>query len=214
MIIYALTVYGTALSTTAETLGDRVEHAIEAHTDGRDRDRRRSRRAACGRTIFWLAVTGVSIYLVFPSIVEVFGSWRRHHALLAARRWPAMAGLQAASLACLWALQYVALRGARWRAGDHARSSPATRWRRSRPAAARWARRCSTRCSSAPGSPPAATVTALTAVNVLVFAVVLAMPVLAIPALLRGGVNDTLLDTALAGLGVFVVGLRRSARCC
>ena len=53
------------------------------------------------------------------------------------------------------------------------------------------------------GAHPAATVTALTAINVLVFAVVLAMPVLAIPALLRGGVNDTLLDTAFAGLGVF-----------
>ena len=54
-----------------------------------------------------------------------------------------------------------------------------------------------------PGAHPAATVTALTAINVLVFAMVLAMPVLAIPALLRGGVNDTLLDTALVGLGVF-----------
>ena len=47
--------------------------------------------------------------------------------------------------------------------------------------------------------------TALTAVNVLVFAVVLAMPVLAIPALLRGGVDHTLLDTALAGLAIFAV---------
>jgi uncharacterized protein (TIRG00374 family) len=40
---------------------------------------------------------------------------------------------------------------------------------------------------------------------VLVFAVVLAMPVLAIPALLRGSVDESLLDTALVGLGVFVV---------
>ena len=55
------------------------------------------------------------------------------------------------------------------------------------------------------GLPPAATVTALTAVNVLVFAVVLALPVLAIPALLRGRVDRTLLDTALAGLAIFVV---------
>ena len=53
------------------------------------------------------------------------------------------------------------------------------------------------------GAHPAATVTALTAINVLVFAMVLAMPVLAIPALLRGGVNDTLSHTAFAGLGVF-----------
>ena len=39
------------------------------------------------------------------------------------------------------------------------------------------------------GLPPAATVSALTAVNLLVFAVVLALPVLAIPALLRGSVD-------------------------
>jgi uncharacterized protein (TIRG00374 family) len=55
------------------------------------------------------------------------------------------------------------------------------------------------------GLPTSSTVSALTAVNLLVFAVVLAMPVLAIPALLRGGVDHTLLDTALAGLAIFVV---------
>src|SRR3954454_7606281 len=55
------------------------------------------------------------------------------------------------------------------------------------------------------GSPPAATATALTVVNVLVFAMVLAMPVLAIPALLRGGVDKTLLNTAVIGLVVFFV---------
>jgi uncharacterized protein (TIRG00374 family) len=55
------------------------------------------------------------------------------------------------------------------------------------------------------GAPAGATVTALAAVNVLVFAVVLAMPVLAIPALLRGGVDHTLLDTALIGLAIFAL---------
>ena len=62
------------------------------------------------------------------------------------------------------------------------------------------------------GARPAATVTALTAVNVLVFAMVLAMPVLAIPALLRGGVNDTLSHTAFAGLGVFAAASALGAR--
>src|SRR3954453_21241950 len=55
------------------------------------------------------------------------------------------------------------------------------------------------------GLPASATVTALTAVNVMALAVVLAMPVLAIPALLKGGVDHTLLDTALIGLAVFAV---------
>jgi uncharacterized protein (TIRG00374 family) len=55
------------------------------------------------------------------------------------------------------------------------------------------------------GLPGPATATALTAVNLLVFAVVLAMPVLAIPSLIRGGVDKSLLDTALIGLVVFAV---------
>ncbi len=48
---------------------------------------------------------------MFPSIVEVFGSWRE---ITRFSLWSllAMAGLQVASLACLWALQHVALRGA------------------------------------------------------------------------------------------------------
>ena len=58
------------------------------------------------------------------------------------------------------------------------------------------------------GLPAGATVAALTAVNLLVFAVVLALPVLAIPALLRGAVDRTLLETAIAGL----VDLRVAAR--
>jgi hypothetical protein len=94
-----------------ETLGDRVEHAIEARTEvvTEPAPPRRLRR-----TIFWLAVTGISIYLVFPSLVDVFGSWRD-----ITRFSPAalvgMAALQAATLACLWALQHVALRARRWR---------------------------------------------------------------------------------------------------
>ena len=45
----------------------------------------------------------------------------------------------------------------------------------------------------------------LTAANLLTFAVVMAMPVLAIPALLRGGVDRGLLEAAVIGLVIFVV---------
>jgi hypothetical protein len=97
-------------SASAETLGDRIEHAIEARTDVASEiergERRKPRRL--GRTVFWLAVTGVSIYFVFPSVVEVFGSWREITRFSPASL-AAMAGLQCASLACLWALQFVAL---------------------------------------------------------------------------------------------------------
>jgi uncharacterized protein (TIRG00374 family) len=184
----------------AETLGDRVEHAIEARTEVTPQAEppRRLRR-----TIFWLVVTGISIYLVFPSLVDVFGSWRditrfSPGALLG------MAALQAATLACLWALQHVALRAQRWRpviASQLAGNALA----KIAPGGGAMGSALQYRMLVRSGTDPATTVTALTAVNVLTFAVVLAMPVLAVPALLRGGVDHTLLDTALIGLGLFVV---------
>ena len=115
-----------------------------------------------------------------------------------------MAGLQLASLACLWALQHVALRATRWRpviASQLAGNALA----KIAPGGGAMGSALQYRMLVRSGAPPAATVTALTAINVLVFAVVLAMPVLAIPALLRGGVDHTLLDTALAGLAIFAV---------
>jgi uncharacterized protein (TIRG00374 family) len=187
---------------SAERLGDRVEHAIEAHT-GLATEAPAPPPRRLRRSIFWLAVTGVSVYLVFPSIVEVFGSWRE------IRRFSlgslvGMAVLQGASLACLWALQHVALRARAWRpviASQLAGNALA----KIAPGGGAMGSALQYRMLVRSGSPPAATVTALTAVNVLVFGVVLAMPVLAIPALLRGGVDETLLDTALVGLAAFVV---------
>jgi len=59
-------------------VADRLEHAIEARTEIEQELQRaeaepRSARKL-GRTIFWLTVTGVSLYLVAPSLIETFGS--------------------------------------------------------------------------------------------------------------------------------------------
>ena len=48
-------------------------------------------------------------------------------------------------------------------------------------------------------------VSGLTAANLLTFAVVMALPVLAIPALLRGGVDRGLLEAAVIGMVLFAV---------
>jgi putative heme transporter len=48
-------------------------------------------------------------------------------------------------------------------------------------------------------------VSGLTAANILTFGVVLALPVLAIPTLFRGGVQRTLVEAMIVGLVVFVV---------
>jgi uncharacterized protein (TIRG00374 family) len=55
------------------------------------------------------------------------------------------------------------------------------------------------------GMPRRNAVSGLTASNLLLFGVVLALPVLAIPAILRGGVERDLLNAAIAALAVFVL---------
>ena len=60
------------------SIGDRVEHAISEHADAEleiERGERESagRGPSLRRTAFWLAVTGVSLYLVAPSLLDVLG---------------------------------------------------------------------------------------------------------------------------------------------
>src|SRR5258708_6649808 len=63
----------------ANKLGDRVERAIERHADtpGEIERGEHEKPKRLRRNIVWLAVTGVSLYLVFPKVVDVFGSWRQ-----------------------------------------------------------------------------------------------------------------------------------------
>jgi uncharacterized protein (TIRG00374 family) len=187
-------------------LGDRIELAIEHHADTAGEIERGSTPPPTHRlrrTVLWLAVTGVSLYLVFPSILEVFSSWRRITRFSVASL-AAMAALQVASLVCLWALQRIALRAPRWRPvvasqlAGNALSKVA-------PGGGALGSALQYRMLVQAGLPSGSTVGALTAANLLVFAVVLALPVLAIPALLRGSVNRSLLETAVAGLAVFAV---------
>jgi uncharacterized protein (TIRG00374 family) len=193
--------------TRAESLGDRVEQAIERRTDVAGEIERGEAaeppRGRLRRTVIWLAITGVSLYLVFPSVVETLGSWRQitRFSLFAL---VAMAALQAASQFCLWALQRIALRAQRWRPviasqlAGNALSKVA-------PGGGAMGAALQYKLLVQAGLPTSSTVGALTAVNLLVFAVVLALPVLAIPALLRGSVDRSLLETAIAGIVFFAV---------
>src|SRR4051794_41943921 len=61
-------------------LGDRLEQAIEERAEveleiERGEAERPPRRRLV-RTAIWLVLTAVSLYLVFPSLADVFGSWR------------------------------------------------------------------------------------------------------------------------------------------
>jgi uncharacterized protein (TIRG00374 family) len=193
-------------------IGDRLEEAIEHRADVPGELARGERAleaepakrgAVLRRTIFWLAVSGVSLYLVAPSVIAALGSWRQIERLSPA--WLAvMAALQAAALFCIWVLQLLSLRKSRWQpviASQLAGNALA----KVAPGGGAMGGALQYRMLVEAGLPPAGVVAGLTAANLLLFAVVLALPVLAIPAILRGGVDRDLVNAAVGGLVVFVL---------
>ena len=61
-------------------VGDRVERAIEDRADveqviERGEAQPTSRKRLVRRAI-WLAITAISLYLVFPSLLDLFSSWK------------------------------------------------------------------------------------------------------------------------------------------
>ena len=102
--------------TRPESLGDRLEQAIERRTDvASEIARGEATEPPKGRlrkTVIWLAITGVSLYLVFPSLVQTFGSWRQvtKFSLLALAAMPSITlkipttrNITAANVAQFWA---------------------------------------------------------------------------------------------------------------
>ena len=114
-----------------------------------------------------------------------------------------MAVLQAGMLACIWALQYLAMRGPSFSAvvssqlAGNALSKIA-------PGGGAVGGALQYKMLIQAGLPGPRAVAGLTAANLLSFAAVLAMPVLAVPAILRGGVSHDLLEATAVGLAVFV----------
>jgi uncharacterized protein (TIRG00374 family) len=192
-------------------VGDRLEQAIAEHVDlqaelergEHELEAPMGRRRSVRRTAVWLALSAVSLYLVAPSVIEAFGSWRQIQRLSPA--WlGAMAALQLAALACLWELQRVSLRGARWQpviASQLAGNALA----KVAPGGGAMGAALQYRMLVEAGLPVGGVVAGLTAANLLVFAIVLALPVFSIPAILRGGVNQDLVGAAIVGIVVFAV---------
>src|SRR3954471_8985019 len=193
-------------------VGDRLERAIEHRADvpaelargERELEAEPERRTgSLRRTIFWLAISAVSLYLVAPSIIAALGSWHQIERLSPA--WlAAMAALQAGALACMWVLQWLSLRGARWQpviASQLAGNALA----KVAPGGGAMGGALQYRMLVETGLRRGEVVAGLTAASLLVFAIVLALPVLAIPAILRGGVQRGLVRTAAVGVAVFVV---------
>jgi uncharacterized protein (TIRG00374 family) len=196
-------------------VGDRLERAIEDRADvehaiERGAAQEPPRRSLLRRAV-WLGVTAVSLYLVAPSVLDVLDSWddlsRFGPVWLAA-----MAGLQLAALGCLWALQRLALRTRGWypivtsQLAGNALAKVA-------PGGGAVGAALQYRMLVQAGLSPATTVAGLTAVNLLVLAAVLGLPVLAVPAILRGAVNQSLVQATFIGAGVFVALFAAGAAC-
>lgn len=187
------------------SIGDRLERAVERHADTAgeiDRGEQQRPRSLL-KNLVWLGVTAVSLYLVFPSLVATFSSWRQ-----ITRYSPgsllAMFALQVGVCACLWDLQRTALHGVGWRPvvaaqlASNALSNIA-------PGGGPVGAALQYKIFVAAGLDKQKVVRALTAVNLLVFAIVLGLPLLAIPAVLTGSVNRSLLDAAVTTVAAFLV---------
>jgi uncharacterized protein (TIRG00374 family) len=187
-------------------LGDRLERAIEERADVEgaiERGTAEQRpRSSLKRTLFWLVVTGVSLYLVAPSVLEVLRSWRRIREV--GPEWLlVMAALQGATLACLWALQRLALHVRSWYAVASSQLA-GNALSKIAPGGGAMGAALQYRMLVQAGLSRGPVVAGLTAASLLVFAVVLALPVLALPALARGAVDRDLLEATVLGLVVFV----------
>ncbi len=187
------------------TIGDRVERAIAEHADTHPEAEPAPAKPERNlrRTAFWLVVTGVSLYLVAPSLIEVLSSWED---LDRVDWWwfAAMVALQALGFGCLWYVQRIALHAVDWtpviysQLAGNALSKVA-------PAGGAVGGALQYRMLVESGARKGRVATAITATNLLTFAVVLVLPVLAIPAFLTGSVDRDLVTATLIGLGVLLL---------
>jgi putative heme transporter len=197
----------SAEATQHESLAERVERAIEARTDAEAEIARGEAEVATKgpsirRSIFWLTITGISLYLVAPSLLDVLGSWQSLNEV--SFLWfPLLALLQLASLACLWFLQRLAIPRSPWSAvidsqlAGNALSKIA-------PGGGAMGAALQYKMLVERGIERGPAVAGITAVNLLTFGVVLGLPILALPALVGGSVNHDLLQAAIISLVVFV----------
>ncbi|HZO35706.1 MAG TPA: lysylphosphatidylglycerol synthase transmembrane domain-containing protein, partial [Solirubrobacteraceae bacterium] len=123
-----------------------------------------------------------------------------------------MVALQSTALGCLWALQRLSLPDSRWGAIVMSQLAGGA-LAKVAPGGGMVGGALQYRMLVSGGLRPRATAAALTTVNLLTFAVVLALPVLAIPAIVRGTVDRNLVEAAIAGAGAFAVLLGLSIAC-
>lgn len=151
----------------------------------------------------WLGITAISVYLVIPSIIEVFSSWPELERLRPGSL-AIMSISMLLSLICFWLLLGLSLRSTRWdlMATSQLASSAIARIV---PGGAATATAVQYRMLSEAGITKTDAGTGLTVATLLNFAVLFSLPVFALPAILFGPpIAPLLLRAALAGVIGFV----------
>jgi uncharacterized protein (TIRG00374 family) len=151
-----------------------------------------------------LAVTGVSLYLLAPALLEVFGAYDRLDDFNPLW-WIAMVLLQIGSYACMWEVQRISMRAERH--GPVITSQLASNaFGRVVPGGVAAAGAMQYAMLTRAGVPAGRAASGMTASSVLVFGILLALPLLALPAVLFGApVDPGLGKAALIGGVMFVL---------
>ncbi len=151
-----------------------------------------------------LAIAGVSLYLLAPALLQVFGAYDKLGEF-APLWWIAMVALQIGSYACMWAVQKIAMRADRW--GPVITSQLASNsFGRVVPGGVAASGAMQYAMLARGGVPAAQAASGMTASSLLVFGTLLALPLLALPAVLFGApVDPGLGRAALIGGVVFVL---------
>jgi uncharacterized protein (TIRG00374 family) len=151
-----------------------------------------------------LAITGVSLYLLAPALLQVFGAFDRLDEFNPLW-WIAMVALQVGSYACMWAVQKIAMRADSW--GPVITSQLASNsFGRVVPGGVAASGAMQYAMLARGGVPASQAASGMTASSLLVFGILLALPLLALPAILFGApVDPGLGRAALIGGVVFLL---------
>ena len=182
----------------------RLEALTEAQLEERERETPRRTGRQVVRIGLLLTLVLLALYVLGPGLVEVLSSAPR---LREIGWWwfPIMFALEAASFACLWVVEWVAIRRVTfWQVSTSQLASNA--FGRIVPGGGAAAGALQYRMLVDAGAPRGATATGLTATNLLTFGVLLGLPLLAVPAILEGRV-DAGLRSLLVWAGMVLIAL-------
>jgi uncharacterized protein (TIRG00374 family) len=156
------------------------------------------------RRIAMLAVTGVSLYLVAPAILDVLASWPRVRDLdPLLLQFIVLA--QAAAFACFWVILRITLRAREWLPVITSQLA-ANAAARILPGGGAAGNALQYAMLVRAGVPAATVASGLTAASLLTMGIVFALPALALPAVLGGsGIDRSLARAAWAGAAALVL---------